>query len=637
MVMRLFLRALCLALALRWCAIAASNPPPNVVFILADDLGWSDTTLYGATRFYETPHLERLAARGMLFRNAYAANPLCSPTRASILTGLYPGRLGLTAPVAHLPEARLSASLVPNAPATAKALQAVSATRLDTNCVTLAERFKSAGYATAHFGKWHLGPEPFSPLEQGFDRDVPHTPAPGPGGGYLAPWRFLERQRFEGKPGEHIEDRLAAEAARFIREHKSQPFFLNYWAFSVHSPWTAKPELIEKYRKKANALPPHAPHRNPIYGAMVQSLDEAVGRLLDALDESQLSERTIVVFSSDNGGWCWTARAEGSSQEATTPITSNAPWRGGKATLYEGGTRVPCVVVWPGRIKPGSTSDAFLSSVDFYATLLEMAGLKPPGTRRLDGISQVPALLGQGHPRQNLFCYFPHYIPATGNLPGVWVRAGEWKLIRFFCDKDDQSHRHELYNLRLDPGETNNLAMELPRKVTELSRLIDQHLRDIGALIPRPNPGYVRGVPSLPPGWSLSKDLTQSVGTNTLILRSTGSDPFIVMADVPPHRGPLTISIRMKSDSRGRGQFFWSSTARPTFNRTNSVIFDVRHNNLWVDYEMTLPVREPVRHFRLDPSQASGTVEIERISVVSPSGDPVKVWDFRSPGVKQAP
>lgn len=217
---------------------AAPARKPNVVFILADDLGWRDTALYGST-YYETPNIDRLATRGMMFRNAYAASPLCSPTRSSIATGLYPARIGITMPSCHLPQVILEQTLEKSGRPTRKALIPNSITRLKLEYVTTAENFKAAGYRTAHFGKWHLGAEPYDPLHQGFDIDLPHTPAPGPSGGYLGgPWKFWPTQ---GKPGEHIEDRMAEEAEKFIRENKSRPFYIDYWAFSVHEPWQAKP------------------------------------------------------------------------------------------------------------------------------------------------------------------------------------------------------------------------------------------------------------------------------------------------------------------------------------------------------------------------------------------------------------
>jgi arylsulfatase A-like enzyme len=485
-------------------APAAATPEtagkPNIIFILADDLGWSDTTLYCTTSFYETPNIEQLAKRGMLFRNAYAANPLCSPTRASILTGLYPARIGITTPAGHLPEARLAAELEVKGPAFHPALQPISATRLKTDYYTSAEAFHDAGYATGHFGKWHLGENPYSPLQHGFDVDVPHYPGPGPAGSYVAPWRFAPKLNFTGKPGEHLEDRMADEAIQFIKANKDKPFFLNYWAFSVHAPFDAKPDLIAKYRSKADS---RNPQRCPVYGAMVQSLDDNVGRLIATLDELKLADNTIIVFFSDNGGNTYN-HIDG------VPPTSNAPLRGGKATLYEGGTREPCVVVWPGRVKPGSSSQAFLSSVDWYPTLLAMTGVTPKHPVKFDGVDQSPALLGTGAPRDTVFCYFPHYTPATGAMPATWVRRGDWKLIRFFRANPDRSDLFELYNLKEDLGETRNRADDEPARVRELNALIAGFLNDTGALIPTPNPNYDPSAKPPPPGKQVKKSGTKN-------------------------------------------------------------------------------------------------------------------------------
>lgn len=464
----------------------AATRQPNLVFILADDLGWSDTSLYGS-KFYETPNLERLAKRGMMFSNAYSASPLCSPTRASLLTGLYPGRIGVTAPVCHKPEELMEALLLQTPPSTAKAIQQISATRLSTKYFTLSKALKQAGYATGHFGKWHLGLEPYSALQQGFDVDLPHYPGPGPAGSYLAPWKF---PNFSGPAGEHIEDRMTEEAIKFITENKDHPFYVNYWAFSVHEPWDAKPALIEKYSKKAD---PNSPQRNPVYAAMIQSLDENIGRLLDTLDKLGLTDNTVIVFFSDNGGVFWTGRSGIVRPDMKDiPITSNAPLRGGKATLYEGGTREPLVVSWPGHVQPGSHSDAFYSSVDFYPTMLDMLGIKPQPGQKFDGVSQLPTLLGKTAPRDTLFCFFPHYIKLTETVPGTWVRRGDWKLIRLHFDNEDQSDRFELYNLHEDISETNNLAAKHPDKVKELDALIEQHLKETNALVPKPNPNYQR-------------------------------------------------------------------------------------------------------------------------------------------------
>jgi arylsulfatase A-like enzyme len=459
-----------------------SSKKPNVIFILADDLGWSDTELYGTTKFYETPNINRLAERGIRFTNAYSANPLCSPTRASIMTGLEPGRIGFTSAAGHVKNVVLEKKLRKTGKPTQKALMAESLTRLDTKYKTLAETIKEAGYVTGHFGKWHMGDEDYSPLVHGFDIDIPHVPsAPGPPGGYMAPWAYPDNLDFDPHmPNEHIEDRMSEEAIAFLEEHKDEQFFLNYWAFSVHGPWQGKAELIEKYKRKAD---PDNPQRTPVYGAMVQSLDEAVGSLLDAVDRLGIAENTIIVFYSDNGG-CMYATVDG------IPPTSNLPLRNGKATIYEGGSRVPCAVIWPGKIEPNSSSDALITSTDWYPTLLAMLDIKKPEGLQLDGYNQLPALLGESGPRERVFCHFPHYFPKPQNIPSIYVREGDWKLIRFFCDNNDQSDRFELYNLKDDIGETKDLSKENLKKVKKLNKLISNYLKETEAVVPVPNPAY---------------------------------------------------------------------------------------------------------------------------------------------------
>ena len=270
---------------------------PNIIVILADDLGWADTTLYGHTKFYQTPNIERLAKRGMTFTRAYSASPLCSPTRSAILTGLSPARTGITTPNCHVPQVVLEAAPGKSAPQDKKAIAPNPPTRLKTDYTTLAETLKNAGYATGHFGKWHLGAEPYSPLQQGFDVDVPHWPGPGPAGSYVAPWKFPDFD--PDTPDQHSEDRMAKEAVAFMEKHKDEPFYLNYWMFSVHAPFDAKRALIAKHRSRVD---PNNPQRSPTYAAMVESMDDAVGTLLDALDRLKLADRTIIIFTADNGG-----------------------------------------------------------------------------------------------------------------------------------------------------------------------------------------------------------------------------------------------------------------------------------------------------------------------------------------------
>lgn len=460
-------------------ANAAKPTQPNIVFILADDLGWSDSTLYGTTKFYHTPNLERLAKRGVVFTHAYSASPLCSPTRASILTGQSPARIGITAPNCHLPEVRLKAGVLPKAPPFDRVRETISATRLDTSYFTLPEALKQVGYATAHFGKWHLGAEPYSPLQQGFDVDLPHWSGPGPAGSYLAPWKF---KNFSPRvPHEHIDDRMGDEAVAWMEKNKDHPFYLNYWQFSVHAPFDAKPTLIEKYRATVN---PADPQHSPTYAAMVQSMDENVGKILDAIDRLGIADHTAIVFLSDNGGNMY------DKVDGTSP-TSNAPLRGGKATIFEGGTRVPCIVHWPGVSNDGTRSDTLVQSSDFYPTFLSLLGVKPQPEQIFDGIDISPALAGKPLARTDLFTYFPHNPKVPDNLPpAVTLTTARYKLMRLFFQGANGAHAYRLYDLQNDPGEIHDLAAAEPARVKEMDARIEKFLIDTKAVTPLPNPAF---------------------------------------------------------------------------------------------------------------------------------------------------
>jgi arylsulfatase A-like enzyme len=477
-----FMRLPTLALLLMMQSGAISSEArPNVIFILADDLGWSDTTLFGATKFYQTPNVERLAKRGVTFTQAYSASPLCSPTRSAILTGLSPARTGITLPHCHDPEVLLQAMAGKKAAPDQKVIQPLTVTRLKTDYHTLSKSLKAAGYATGHFGKWHLGQEPYSPLQQGFDVDVPHWPGPGPAGSYVAPWKFKDFDADPGEPNQHLEDRMAKEAVAFMERHKDKPFYLNYWMFSVHAPFDAKKALIEKYRARVN---PSDPQRSPTYAAMVESMDDAIGTLLDTLDRLKLADRTIIIFTADNGGNMY------DTVDGTTP-TSNAPLRGGKATMFEGGTRVPCVVVWPGITTAGTRSSAIVQSEDYYPTLLSGLGLKPAPDQKFDGASILPALKGEPLDGKTVFQYFPHDPGVPDWLPpAVSVHRGDWKLIRIFHGGEKGAHRHLLFNLRDDLSEKNDLAARKPELVSEFDALIEKFLTDTKAGVPVVNPAF---------------------------------------------------------------------------------------------------------------------------------------------------
>ncbi|MEQ1824741.1 MAG: sulfatase [Pirellula sp.] len=475
-------------------AIESKVRQPSVVFIMADDLGWRDLGCYGST-FHQTPNLDKLASRGARFTQAYAANPLCSPTRSSILTGLWPARTGITAPACHLPKVVLDKHLVAGNP-NQRVLVAESITRLKTDYMTLPKILRNAGYRTGHFGKWHLGPEPYSALQHGFDVDWPHWPGPGPAGSYVSPWRFPENLRVgnqDGNLGEHIEDLLSGEVVKFIRENKDRPFYANYWQFSVHAPYDAKDELVAKYRERIDA---NNPQRNPVYAAMVESLDDGIGRVMAAIDECGIADHTIIVFCSDNGGVSWPGKAGDEHKsirfqaDMKSPPTSNLPLRNGKASLYEGGVREPCLVVWPGVSRSGSVNDAIIQSIDWMPTILDMVGVPMPASVKPDGISITPALKGSALAREAIYTHFPHDTPASGQHPGTSVRRGDWKLIRLFAGNQDGSDKLELFNLKEDLGETNDLAETNPAIAIELNQLIDRFLRETEAVIPKLNPRF---------------------------------------------------------------------------------------------------------------------------------------------------
>lgn len=443
-------------------ACPASRRPPNIVFVLTDDLGWRDTSFTGS-RFYETPRIDALARSGMRFTNGYAAAPVCSPTRAALMTGKYPARLGLTS---HLQGAhRLHYSKV--IPPTVK-------TELPLEEVTIAEILKQAGYRTAQIGKWHLGGPGFLAGAQGFDVAVGGDTAGSTNSFFFPEWK--KKIPLEGtRSGEYLTDRLTDLAVEFIRQSTERPFFLYLPHYAVHVPVEAKAEMIPHFEAKVRA---DDPQNFPTYAAMLKSVDESVGRVLDTLEELKLTGNTIVVFTSDNGG-------VSSREWRNRPVTSNLPLRAGKGHLYEGGIRVPLAVRWPGVTKPGAVSEEPVLTVDFAPTLAEAAGVAPASLPHMDGSSIAPVLHGARRlKRDRIYFYYPHYSPQLGR-PSAAVRERDWKLIRFFEDGHE-----ELYNLARDISEKDDLAQKEPAAAKRLSGLLTAWLEETGAKLPTQNPDY---------------------------------------------------------------------------------------------------------------------------------------------------
>jgi arylsulfatase A-like enzyme len=488
-------------------SIPAENRP-NIIFILVDDLGWSDLGCYGS-EFHETPNIDRLAGDGMKFSDAYAACPVCSPTRASIMTGKYPARLGITD---WIPGRQAYAGPQP----CDKLLPRDFKLEMDLEEVTIAEALRREGYKTFFAGKWHLGQDSaYWPENQGFEINKGGWSAGSPRGGYFSPY---ENPRLkDGPEGENLTDRLTEESIRFIEGCRDDPFFLYLSYYTVHTPLQGKEELIARYEKKVEEMdlisdslvtsnrewiryaPPsgrfveRTRQGHPVYASMIEVLDENIGKLTKRLEELGLSENTVIFFMSDNGGL---STSEGSP-------TSNLPLRAGKGWLYEGGIREPMFIKWPGSVSAGSGCDIPVISTDFYPTILEMAGIDPMPGQHPDGISLVPILSGKD-PRAEtehasegnrikprpLFWHYPHYSN-QGGKPGAAIRLGNLKLIEFFED-----HTVELYDLSADPGEQQDLSTAMPDEVERLLMMLHawQEEVDAGGMDTNPawDPQYLR-------------------------------------------------------------------------------------------------------------------------------------------------
>ena len=454
----------------------------NFLFILVDDLGWTDLGCYGS-KFYETPNCDRLAREGMRFTQAYAACPVCSPTRASIMTGVYPARLHTTDWFGAPQPETAKDHWTRNKPM----LPAPYEEKLPLEQITIAEVLKSTGYKTFFAGKWHLGPEGFWPENQGFDINKGGWTAGGPWGGknYFSPYG---NPRLDNGPGgEHLPARLARETIKFIEENKENKFFAYLSFYSVHTPLMTRNDLQEKYERKRDEMhliekwgiegdrKVRLVQNHAVYAGMVEAMDQAVGAVINKLDDLKLNSKTVVIFMSDNGGL---STSEGHP-------TSNLPLRAGKGWLYEGGIREPMIIRWPNTVIPGSICNTPVMSIDFYPTIIDIARVDRSKGQPVDGISLINLLTGEGKEKERpFFWHYPHY-GNQGGSPGAAIRYKDWKLIEFFED-----NRVELYNIKEDIGETKDLSVALPEKVNDLHKMLHEWQKDMNARFPIPNPDY---------------------------------------------------------------------------------------------------------------------------------------------------
>ena len=451
-----FILALLAIIAFPCGHLSVKAQQPNIVVIMVDDLGWMDLHCYGNLKL-DTPALDQLATEGMRFTSAYAASPVCTPTRAAMMTGQSPARLQITN---HAPGNPDGFALKDSPWQEAKSML-----HLPLAAVTIAERLSASGYATAHIGKWHLShtargeqgvmEKDLRPDKQGFDLNIGGHSMGGPPS-YFSPYR--NPTIMDGKDGEYLPERLADEAIAFIRQPRDKPFFLNWWPFSVHYPMQAREEVIAKYRQRGDI-------EDPVYAAMIEDMDTAIGHFLKALDEASLRENTLILFKSDNGGY----------------NGDNRPLRGVKGMLYEGGIRVPWIVRWPGKVQPGSTNSTPVISTDCYPTLLEAAGIAPTPNHPLDGKSILPLFTqSASFKRDALYFHYPNYAFHKQNRLGSAVREGEFKLIKYY---DDDSL--ELYDLSSDIGEKNDLSTQAPDLTKRLADKLDRWLQERDAQFPQ--------------------------------------------------------------------------------------------------------------------------------------------------------
>jgi len=510
-----------LSILLMGCAGVSEESKPNIVFFLVDDLGWRDVGCYGSS-FYKTPNIDALAKDGVRFTDAYAACHVCSPTRASILTGKYPARLHLTDWLSGRKDFTFQ-----------KLKNAAIHQELPSEEITLAEALKAHGYSTAIFGKWHLGEEPYGPTSQGFDVQIPKWNKGWPKNGYHFPF---ELEGIDDEPGQYLTDRLTDEALKFIDANKNRPFFLYLSHFAVHDPIEGRPDLVKKYEEIREQMPPQKdpafvlegnpdarpplsreklnmliqqpeyqdykvlPNRtikvkqyqdNTEFAGMVESMDESLGRVLVKLEELGIANNTIIIFFSDNGGMSaanfgWPDRIIPDEKLDAAYSTSNLPLRGAKGWLYEGGIRVPLVIKWPEKGVRDIVCEVPVISTDFYPSILDMAGLPLLPEQHIDGVSLVPLLKGDNQvEREAIYWHFPHYSNHGMQSPGGAVRFGDYKLLEYF-----ENNTVQLFNLRQDIGEQHDLSLEMPEKTAQLHKMLRVWREEVSAQMMPPNPDY---------------------------------------------------------------------------------------------------------------------------------------------------
>jgi arylsulfatase A-like enzyme len=437
---------------------------PNIILLLVDDLGWRDVGFMGSS-YYETPNLDRLAGKSMVFTSAYAACAVSSPTRASIMTGRYPARVGVTDWI----RARFQLSDgTPEVPPPfeenegRKLRTPSNPYRMELEEVTIAEVLKQSGYFTCHIGKWHLGTDDFYPEKQGYDLNIAGCDMGQPVN-YFDPYTDKKGVGFPNlkarRTGEYLVDRLADELVSVVEQHKEKSFFISMCYYAVHTPLMAKEQLIQKYKSKT----PADGQKNPVYAAMVKSMDQAVGKLVASLEQNSLMENTVIIFLSDNGG--------------LIGPTDNTPLRSGKGYPYEGGIRIPMFVYWSGVVTPGSECGTPVSTVDILPTICKITGSALP-EREIDGRDLTPALRGKSIRQVPLYWHFPHY---RGNdvVPYSIIRDGEWKLIKRY-----EGNKFELYNLEEDQGEKSDLSAKEPDRVKALDKKLTAWIKKTGARLP---------------------------------------------------------------------------------------------------------------------------------------------------------